>query len=1246
MRRIGILSLAFTCFLLLSGTTILAQEADTLFYGDTPILYENPFGDGYIAGTNAYGDIGKYQRFDFAGDVTLLGAKLYFGIMEIVDDPDPITIVVREVTSNGQPGDIIASTEITSDQITVGLDGNDVAFDDPIVLQGTNGDGPSVFIGFEWGAGADDTFAVYADEAGEGEGANRAWERFDDGSFNDFLTELNPSFSWDLDVDLWIAAVYSTVPTARLQIVHNAADPAAASVDVYVNGDTLLTGFGFREATPFVTVPADVELTVEIKPAGGTDAVGTFPVTLDDGGTYIVVANGVLDPNDFAANPDGADISFTLFLKDDAREQSSNLDEGQFFVIHGATDAPAIDILARDVDVLFEGAGYGDMTDYVSLTPDIYILDITPAGEQETVLASYFADMTGFAGGVSTVIASGFIEPDDNQGGASLRLIAVLPDGNVHFIPEYVEVETIAELRAQSYDDTVYRLTGEAVLTYQQGFRNKKWVQDETGGLEIDDPGSVIQTAYERYDGITGLTGTISMYRNLVQFTPVTDPGEATSDDNVIIPPVKTLDGITSADQSMLVKVDGVTFGQTGTFSTGTNYTITDTTGSLTFRTAFFEADYIGDDIPQRSVNLTTIVGQFDASIQLTSRDWADFEIFYDVTLNVDMSDASPFDPEADDVYVSGSFAGWPQPGTNPDLKLEPTEADSNVYTITLQLEAGEYEYKYFRVTDNTPNWDQGEWPGGDNRELSVSDDLVMNDVWGVYVPAEPVARPAFTPQAGTYYEAIEVTITTATEDATIYYTLDGTDPDENATKYSDPIPVAETITIRAVGIKDGMKNSEIVQGLFTIVYPVEVATVAELRAGEQDGTVYRLTGEAVLTFNSTFRGRKALQDMTAGIVIDDPSGIIQTEYNRYDGITGLTGRLSTFSNLIQFTPVLDPGPATSSDNNVYPERYTFADFELEEGQESSPKQGQLVIFEDVTVVETGQWATQSNYTLEDAEGNTFPIRTDRIVEVILEEGEETYLGTDIPEGPISIIGYITQFNQAIQLVPRMLDDIFDASMIGTFSLLAPADGDTIFVDGEWFDEVVVSWEEAASAQDVGYRWIATLAGGLFTVPLEMLSDNEGAATTFTSQKYELDEFLEMAGVEVGGTITVKWTVIAFTELSGRFANESFTLTMERGTITGVDERETLPTEITLRQNYPNPFNPSTIIEFALPSATQVELTVYDMLGRRVQTLVDDQLNAGIHRVNWNATSYSSGVYLYRLKAGDTVVTRRMMLVK
>ena len=52
--------------------------------------------------------------------------------------------------------------------------------------------------------------------------------------------------------------------TARLQIVHNAADPAAASVDVYVNGDTLLTGFGFREATPFVSVPADVDLTVEI----------------------------------------------------------------------------------------------------------------------------------------------------------------------------------------------------------------------------------------------------------------------------------------------------------------------------------------------------------------------------------------------------------------------------------------------------------------------------------------------------------------------------------------------------------------------------------------------------------------------------------------------------------------------------------------------------------------------------------------------------------------------------------------------------------------------------------------------------------------------------------------------------------------------------------------------------------------------------------------------------------------------
>ena len=89
-----------------------------------------------------------------------------------------------------------------------------------------------------------------------------------------------------------------------------------------------------------------------------------------------------------------------------------------------------------------------------------------------------------------------------------------------------------------------------------------------------------------------------------------------------------------------------------------------------------------------------------------------------------------------------------------------------------------------------------------------------------------------------------------------------------------------------------------------------------------------------------------------------------------------------------------------------------------------------------------------------------------------------------------------------------------------------------------------------------------------------------------------------------------------------------------------------LPGRFELMGNYPNPFNPSTSIRFALPSSGPVRLSVYDALGREVTTLVNGMLPAGVHQVTWEAGSVASGVYLYRLEAGDVVQIRHMLLMK
>ncbi|OGU78773.1 MAG: hypothetical protein A2279_04070 [Stygiobacter sp. RIFOXYA12_FULL_38_9] len=89
-----------------------------------------------------------------------------------------------------------------------------------------------------------------------------------------------------------------------------------------------------------------------------------------------------------------------------------------------------------------------------------------------------------------------------------------------------------------------------------------------------------------------------------------------------------------------------------------------------------------------------------------------------------------------------------------------------------------------------------------------------------------------------------------------------------------------------------------------------------------------------------------------------------------------------------------------------------------------------------------------------------------------------------------------------------------------------------------------------------------------------------------------------------------------------------------------------MPTEFKLAQNYPNPFNPSTTIEFAIPVSGNYALKVYDVLGQEIASLIDKDLNAGIHKVSFDASKLSSGMYIYRLVGNNVNITKKMMLTK
>jgi len=224
----------------------------------------------------------------------------------------------------------------------------------------------------------------------------------------------------------------AVVNTASLQIVHNSPSP---TVDIWVNNEPFLTDFTYRTATPYVEVPAGVNLNVGVALAGSTDTsdiLVDFDFLLDPDENYLVVANGIVGD---------MDTPFDLDVVAPARlvAEAGGVD---FVIVHGATDAPAVDVEARGVAFLAEGLAFGESTDYLNVPASTYTVDVKPAGS-EVIVRSFLAPLTPLNGQAAAVIASGYLNPqspDDPE----FALLAVLPSGGLIALPP---VENTARLQ-------------------------------------------------------------------------------------------------------------------------------------------------------------------------------------------------------------------------------------------------------------------------------------------------------------------------------------------------------------------------------------------------------------------------------------------------------------------------------------------------------------------------------------------------------------------------------------------------------------------------------------------------------------------------------------------------------------------------------------------------------------------------------------------------------------------------------
>jgi hypothetical protein len=216
-------------------------------------------------------------------------------------------------------------------------------------------------------------------------------------------------------------------PEARIEIIHNSSDAAAAVVDVFVNGEEAVPDFAYRTSTGFITLPAGMPLSIEIAP-DGAGLAGALPAInipfLASGETYIAIANGIVSGSGYA--PDATAAPFALDIYADAREVADGgAGTNDVLVYHGATDAPMVDVdeLSVVMGEVVNDLSYSEFQGYLALGVEDYMLQVQAASSGGAV-AAFDAPLAtlGVDGAALTVIASGFLVPSVNSNGPAFGL--------------------------------------------------------------------------------------------------------------------------------------------------------------------------------------------------------------------------------------------------------------------------------------------------------------------------------------------------------------------------------------------------------------------------------------------------------------------------------------------------------------------------------------------------------------------------------------------------------------------------------------------------------------------------------------------------------------------------------------------------------------------------------------------------------------------------------------------------------
>ena len=1023
-------------------------------------------------------------------------------------------------------------------------------------------------------------------------------------------------------------------PTTLVQVIHNSPYAEAAVVDVYVNGGLALDDVPFRAATSFLELPAETPVVIDITAPDAAD--NSAPVfTLESPGLpadaeLLAIAAG--DPLNRDGNP-----AFNIFITE-ARQAAVTSGNVEFTVFHGAPDAPTVDVIARGVGAIVDDLSFGEFTgDYLSVPAASYELDVQ-TGDNTLTAASFVADLSGAADAALAVLASGFLAPASDEDPA-FGLLAVFPDGTTALLP-----------------------ATDLPMAYVQIVHNSPYAEAALVDIYVNDELGLDDVAFRDATPFIQLPASVPVTVDITGADAADNSAPVFSLEDAVLENGARLQVIAAGDP--LARDGNPAF---NLFITAANEMV-GTAGNVEFNVFHGSPDAPTVDVVARGVG--TIVddisfGEFTADY--LSVPPALYEL--DIQTADNTVTAASFGADlsgAADAVISVLASGFLSPASDsdPGFGLLAVFADGTTALLPA-IDPPSVDPARVQVIHNSP------YAEAAVVDVYINDGLALDDF------AFRTATP-YIDLASEQPIKIDITGADAADNSAPVFTFE-----------SDAgLPAGATLQLVAAG--DPLaRGGNPAFNLFLTGGQEAAAT-----EGNVEFNVFHGSPDAP-TVDVIARGVGAIvDDVSFGEFTDGylsvPAALYELDIETADNAATAASFAADLSGAA--------GAALS----------VLASGFLAPASDTDPGFGLLAVFADGTTALLPALDEAVTFTLIDASANAPVAAFDPIPQnAILNQATlpaALSIRANLKEEAHSVVfglndnaSFNTESFAPYALCGDISGNYFDCHLpVGdhvvtatsfsenggagmeiasgsiAFSIVNEGDGIQGFVlvdantnsdimpltDGMTLDlstlpsHLNVRADASDKVKSVRFELAPTMYSRTEVVPPYALfgdisSDYLGGSFETGSITLTATPFSDSNGGQAGTPLSIAFEVTGHHSEAppvetGDHAEESSI----QPSIALNDEADSVPATFALEGNYPNPFNPTTTIAFTLPESAPVRLSVFDMLGRQVQVLIDGNVPSGRTEVVFEAGGLPTGTYLYRLSTPQQTVVKKMMLVK